>query len=191
MPQLKLSLTGRIEYRPGILRVPFDVVNVGNATSEPSTLRLYIDGQGSGHGSGSEYEGYNYEMRPLRAFIPIPALPVGGWHSNPSWDVKLDDDVVGQVILIAMVHNCRLQSNWSCAENSLKWEYQQEGNRCAGANGVEKYASGLGRWSDDWHNKEYLAECDNVAVYGGQVALAPTPTPEPSPTPTRTPLPDN
>ncbi len=130
-------------------------------------------------------------MRPLRAFIPIPALPAGEWHSNPSWDVKLDDDEVGQVILIAMVHNCRLQSNWSCAENSLKWEYQQEGSRCAGRNGVEKYASGLGRWSDDWRNKEYLAECDNVDVYGGQVALAPTPTPKPSPTPTQTPLPDN
>ena len=191
MPQLKLSLTGRIEYRPGFLRVPFDVVNVGNATSEPSTLRLYIDGHGSGHGSGSEYEGYDYEMKPLRVAIVIQELPAGEWYSNPSWDVELDEEDIGEVTFIAMVHNCRLQSNWSCAENALKWEYQQEGSRCAGANGVEKYASGLGRWSDDWRNKEYLAECDNVAVYGGQVALAPTPTPEPSPTPTPTATPES
>ena len=191
MPQLKLSLTGRIEYRPGFLRVPFDVVNVGNATSEPSTLRLYIDGRGSGHGSGSEYEGYHYEMQPLRAAIAIQELPAGEWYSNPSWDVELEKEYMGEVTLIAMLHNCQLQSNWSCAENVLKWEYQQEGSQCAGTNGVEKYASGLGRWSDDWRNKEYLAECDNVAVYGGPVALAPTPTPGPSPTPTQTPLSDN
>ena len=191
MPQLKLSLTGRIEYRPGFLRVSFDIVNTGNATSEPSTLRLYIDGHGSGHGPGGKYEGYNHEMKPLRAAAPIPWLPAGEWYSNPSWDVELEEEDIGEVTLVAMVHNCRLQSNGSCSENARKWEYQQEGSRCAGTNGVEKYASGLGRWSDDWRNKEYLAECDNVAVYGGPVALAPTPTPEPSPTPTQTPLSDN
>ena len=191
VPQLKLSLAGRIEHRPGFLRVPFDIVNVGNATSEPSTLRLYIDGRGSGHGSGSGYEGYNYEMKPLRAAIAMPSLRVGEWYSNPSWDAELEEEDIGEVTLIAMVHNCQLQSNWSCAENALKWKYQQEGSQCAGTNGVEKYASGLGRWSDDWRNKEYLAECDNVAVYGGHVVLAPTPTPEPSPTPTQTPLSDN
>ena len=189
LPQLELSLTGRVTYRPGILRVPFDVVNVGNATSEPSTLRLYIDGQGHGYGSNSDYDGYDYQMKPLLAAIHIPSLQIGEWYSNPSWDVELVDGEVGEVTLIAMVHNCRLQSNWSCTENRLKWEYQQNGNQCAGPNGVEKYASGYGRWSDDWHNKDYLAECDNVDVYGGWVALAPTPTPEPTPTLTPTPRP--
>ena len=67
-----------------------------------------------------------------------------------------------------------MQSNWSCVENRLKWEYQQEGHTCAGRNGVEKYASGLGGgWRDDWNNKDYLAECDNVDAYRGLVALGP------------------
>ena len=190
LPQLRLSLTGRIAYHNGVLTVPFEVVNEGNAASEPSTLRLYIDGRGSGHGSGSEYEGYDYEMKPLLAATSIPALRVGEWHSDPSWNVELEDDDVGQVILIAMAHNCQLKPNWSCAENRLKWEYQQAGNQCAGPNGVGKYASGRGDgWSDDWQNKEYLSECANVDVYGGWVALAPTPTPEPTPSPTPTPRP--
>ena len=135
-------------------------------------------------------------MKPLFAAYRIPPLQVDKWYSNPSWDVQLVDDEVGEITLIAMVHNCQLQTNWSCTENRLKWEYQQEGNQCAGQSGVEKYASGLGGgWSDDWHNKDYLAECDNVDVYGGRVALAPTPTqvptatPSPTPSPTRTPRP--
>ena len=196
VPQLKLSLVGRVTYRDRFLRVPFEVVNVGNATSEPSTLRLYIYGEGHGYGSGSEYEGYYYGMNPLQATAPIPSLPAGGLHADPSWDVELVDGEVGDVTLIAMVHNCQWRTNWSCAENGIKWEYQQEGDQCAGRNGVEKYASGLGGgWSDDWHNKEYLADCDNVDVHSGFIALAPTPTPVPTPTPrptpTETPVPNN
>ena len=188
LPQLKLTLTGWVEYRPGFLRVPFDVVNVGNATSEPSTLRLYIYGEGRGYGSDSEYEGYYYGIKPLLSAAPIPSLSAGEWHSNPAWEVELEDDEVGRVTLIAIVHNCRWQTNnRTCSGNQLKWEYQQEGNRCAGQNGVEKYASGRGdTWSDDWHNKDYLARCDNVDVYDGWVDLAPTPTPRPTPTPTPT-----
>ena len=183
IPQLRLRL-GDIRYWDGHLRVEFAVDNIGGATSEPSTLRLYIYGSGYGHETESLYEGYDYEMQPLQTVASIPHIGSGGRHSA-DWNVPVTE--VGDVTLIGMVHNCRWNADGSCSPNQSKWANQQAGNQCAGRNGFEKYASG---WygGDDWGNKTYLADCENVEFYS-RVPLAPTPTPEPTPTPTPTPIP--
>ena len=166
------------------MRVEFTVDNIGSAGSAPSTLRLYIDGSGHGHETDSLYEGYDYEMEPLGQAFPIPLIRSGDRYID-EWNVPMTE--VGAATLIAMIHNCQLNANGSCSPNELKWMNQQEGDRCAGVNGFDKYASGW-RGGDDWRNKTYLADCENVEFYQ-QVALAPTPTPRPTPTPTPTPRP--